>query len=78
MLVHFMQEYHLDHLKIAIQHPLVYDEIQHIKNNHDALGTLLETNRLKIREPGEESTRAAIKAAKKQEIFHNYQNKMFQ
>ena len=43
---------------------LVYDEIQHIKKNHDALGTLLETNRLKIREPGEESTRAAIKAAK--------------
>ena len=29
--------------------PLVYEEIQHIKKNHDALGTLLETNRLKIR-----------------------------
>ena len=43
---------------------LVYDEIQHIKKNHDVLGTLLETNRLKIREPGEQSTHTAIKAAK--------------
>ena len=43
---------------------LVYDEIQHIKKNHDALGTLLETNRLKIREPDEQSTQAAIQAAK--------------
>ncbi len=43
---------------------LVYDEIKHIKKNHDALGTLLETNRLKIREPDKESTEAAIKAAK--------------
>ncbi len=44
---------------------LVYDEIQHIKKNHDVLGTLLETNRLKIREPEEQSTQTAIKAAKK-------------
>ena len=43
---------------------LVYDEIKHIKKNHDALGTLLETNRLKIREPDEESTKAATDAAK--------------
>ena len=43
---------------------LVFDEIKHIKKNHDALGTLLETNRLKIREPGEESTKTAILAAK--------------
>ena len=43
---------------------LVYDEIKHIKKNHDALGTLLETNRLKIREPSEESTKNAIKASK--------------
>ena len=42
----------------------VYGEIKHIKKNHDALGTLLETNRLKIREPSEESTKNAIKAAK--------------
>jgi UPF0271 protein len=43
---------------------LVYDEIRHIKKNHDALGTLLETNRLKIREPDKESTKNAIIAAK--------------
>ena len=44
---------------------LVYDEIKHIKKNHDALGTLLETNRLKIREPTNQSTSTATKAAKK-------------
>jgi UPF0271 protein len=33
---------------------LAYDEIKHIKKNYDALGTLLETNRLKIREPDKE------------------------
>ena len=43
---------------------LVYEEIKHIKKNHDALGILLETNRLKIREPDEKSIDAAIKAAK--------------
>jgi len=43
---------------------LVFDEIKHIKKNHDALGTLLETNRLKIREPDVESTKTAILAAK--------------
>ena len=43
---------------------LVYEEIKHIKKNHDALGTLLETNRLKIREPSEKSTSSAIKASK--------------
>jgi UPF0271 protein len=43
---------------------LVYDEIKHIKKNHDALGTLLETNRLKIREPNPEFTKAAVKASK--------------
>ena len=43
---------------------LVYDEIKHIKKNHNALGTLLETNRLKIREPGQKSINAAVQAAK--------------
>ena len=43
--------------------PLVHEEIQHIKKNHDALGTLLETNRLKIREPDEQYTQNAIKSA---------------
>ena len=43
---------------------LVYDEIKHIKKNHEALETLLETNRLKIREPSPEFTESAIKASK--------------
>ncbi len=43
---------------------LVYDEIKHIKKNHDALGILLEANRLKIRESDVKSTEAAIMAAK--------------
>ncbi|MFB5603562.1 MAG: NOB1 family endonuclease, partial [Candidatus Nitrosomaritimum aestuariumsis] len=41
-----------------------YDEIKHIKKNHEALETLLETNRLKIREPDSESIERAIKASK--------------
>ena len=44
--------------------PLVYDEISHIKKNHGALEILLETKRLKIREPDKESIVAATKAAK--------------
>ena len=44
---------------------LVFEEIKHIKKNHNALGTLLDTNRLKIREPDSDSTRAATVAAKK-------------
>ncbi|MCV0367265.1 MAG: PIN domain-containing protein [Nitrosopumilus sp.] len=43
---------------------LVFEEIKHIKKNQDVLGTLLETNRLKIREPDKESTVAAVKAAR--------------
>ncbi len=43
---------------------LVYDEIKHIKKNHDALEILLEVNKLKIRDSNKESTEAAIKAAK--------------
>jgi len=44
--------------------PLVYDEIKHIKKNHDALGILLDANRLKIRESDQASKEAAIIAAK--------------
>ncbi|MCY4490129.1 MAG: PIN domain-containing protein [Thaumarchaeota archaeon] len=43
---------------------LVYDEIRHIKKNHDALGILLETDRLRILEPEEISTKKAKAAAK--------------
>jgi len=43
---------------------LVFDEIKHIKKNHDALGILLETHRLKIREPDKKAIQTAIHAAK--------------
>ena len=43
---------------------LVYEEIKHIKKNHDALGTLLETNRLKIMDPDKESINSAVRYAK--------------
>ncbi len=42
----------------------VYDEIKHIKKHHDAIGTLIETNRLKIKEPSKESIQDAVNASK--------------
>jgi len=44
--------------------PLVFEEIQHIKKNHDALGILLETKRLKIMDPDKTHTDKIIKIAK--------------
>jgi len=44
--------------------PKVYDEIKHIKRNHDALGILLETKRLRIIEPEKEYTDVVIKMSK--------------
>ena len=44
---------------------LVYDEIKHIKKNQEVLETLLETSRLKIRDPDPKFVEYAIKAAKK-------------
>jgi len=43
---------------------LVYDEIKHIKKNHEVLETLLETNRLKIRDPDKETIKIAVKTSK--------------
>ena len=43
----------------------VFDEIKHIKKSHEALETLMETNRLKIRVPDEESIKKATESAKK-------------
>jgi len=44
--------------------PLVYDEIKHIKKNHDALGILLETKRLSIIEPEKKYEDLVTKMAK--------------
>lgn len=43
---------------------IVYDEIKHIKKNHNALETLIETSRLKIKEPEKKFLEMAIDAAK--------------
>jgi len=43
---------------------LIFDEIKHIKKNHDAIGTLMETKRLKISDPDAEFV-DKIKAASK-------------
>ena len=43
----------------------VLDEIKHIKKSHDALETLMETSRLKIRQPDGEFLQKAIEASKK-------------
>lgn len=44
--------------------PLIYDEIKHIKKNHDALGILLETKRLQIIEPEKKYIDLVTKMAK--------------
>lgn len=49
---------------------LVYEEIKHIKKDHDALGVLIEMGRLEIRDPGTDYTKKAIHAAKKTGDFH--------
>lgn len=45
--------------------PKVYDEIKHIKKNHDALGILLETKRLILLEPEKIHMDEVIKMSKK-------------
>ena len=50
---------------------LVYDEIKHIKKNHDALQVLLNTNRLVIKQPQTESQQCVEKCAKKTGDIHS-------
>lgn len=49
---------------------LIFDEIKHIKKNHDAIDTLLHTNRLKISDPGEEFVDKIVAASKKTGDFN--------
>ena len=51
--------------------PLVYNEIDHIKKDHDAIQILIETKRLTINEPEEQFMNAANNAAKKSGDFSN-------
>ena len=51
--------------------PLVFNEIQHIKKDHDAVQILIETKRLTISEPEQQFTVIAANAAKKSGDFPN-------
>ena len=51
--------------------PLVYNEIEHIKKDHDAIQILIETKRLTINEPEVQFVIAANNAAKKSGDFSN-------
>ena len=50
---------------------LVYNEIDHIKKDHDAVQILIETKRLTINEPEEKFVATSIDAAKKSGDFSN-------
>ena len=51
--------------------PLVYNEIEHIKRDHDAVQILIETKRLTVSEPEQEFIIAVKTAAKKSGDFPN-------
>ena len=44
--------------------PQVFDEVNHIKKNHDALSILIQTKRLAIREPDKEFVNTIISKSK--------------
>ena len=50
---------------------LVYNEIEHIKKDHDAVQILIETKRLTINEPEDRFVTSTIDAAKKSGDFSN-------
>ena len=50
---------------------LVYNEIEHIKKDHDAIRILIETKRLTVNEPEDRFVTTAIDAAKKSGDFSN-------
>ncbi len=54
--------------------PLVYNEIDHIKKDHDAIHILIETKRLTVNEPEDKFVTAASDAAKKSGDFSNLSN----
>ena len=51
--------------------PLIYNEIEHIKKDHDAIRILIETKRLMINEPDDRFIITANNAAKKSGDFPN-------
>ena len=51
--------------------PIVFDEIKHIKKNHDALNVLIETKRLEIINPEKEYVTKVLVKAKETGDFQN-------
>jgi len=51
--------------------PLIYDEIKHIKKNHDAIEILIETKRLNLIQPDSKIVSTIISQAKKNGDFSN-------
>ncbi len=49
----------------------VFDEIKHIKKNHDAINALIETNRLEILDPEQEYITKVLAKAKETGDFQN-------
>ena len=49
---------------------LIFDEIKHIKKNHEVIDTLLETQRLKIRDPDSDFLELVNKESKKTGDFN--------
>ena len=52
----------------------VFEEIKHIKKNHDALGVLLETRKLEIKEPQKKFVESVINTAKKTGDYQQLSN----
>ena len=58
--------------------PLVFEEIKHIKKNHDAVQTLIDLGRLHIIEPEKKFIDIILEKANQTGIFQVYQKKMYQ
>jgi len=56
---------------------LVYNEIEHIKKDHDAVQILIETKRLMIRDPEHQSLLLLTTLQKNQVIFPTFPMKMY-
>jgi len=51
--------------------PAIFDEIKHIKKNHEAINALLDTKRLEIIEPDVKYVEKVLSKAKNTGDFHN-------
>ena len=51
--------------------PAIFDEIKHIKKNHEAINALIDTRRLEIIEPDQRYVEKVLSKAKNTGDFHN-------